>query len=184
MRLRLKNGRDLNARFLLKIDNSRKLDGFTLVELIVVILLVSILAAVAGPKFFDRTSFQEWGYSDELRGALRYAQKIAMASGCNTQVDLSGGNFSLSQLSGSDCASGTYTRTVPLPGGSGSTFSGTKPAGVSVSVAVTVTPADTSPNLYFDQSGRPLKNGNAIEQFVVTVGSRTITVEPETGYVH
>jgi MSHA pilin protein MshC len=56
--------------------------GFTMVELIVVIVIAGILAIVVGPRFFDRQVFDERLFFEESLSAARYAQKLAVASGC------------------------------------------------------------------------------------------------------
>lgn len=149
--------------------------GFTLVELVVVILLVSVLAAVSIPRFFGQQQFQEWGFSEDLTAALRYAHKIAIASGCDTQVTTGPTGYQLNQRV--NCSSGGFTQAVSLPGQPGSGYTGTLPNGVTLSTDA----------LYFDPLGRPRNPGDDLMFTTTTqidVGGRGILIEPETGYVH
>ena len=54
--------------------------GFTLVELVMVIVLVGILAAVVAPRL-DLRGFDSSAAAAELVGAIRYAQTMSMAHG-------------------------------------------------------------------------------------------------------
>jgi MSHA pilin protein MshC len=53
--------------------------GFTLVELITVMIIVGILAIAVLPSFTDQTVFESRGFHDETLSLLRYAQKTAIA---------------------------------------------------------------------------------------------------------
>jgi len=53
--------------------------GFTMVELVVVIVLVGILGAVASARYFDNAGFDAAAYAEQIRTMLRYAQKSAVA---------------------------------------------------------------------------------------------------------
>jgi MSHA pilin protein MshC len=62
--------------------------GFTIVELVMVIVVLGVLSAVAVPRFFDRKAFDERFYFEEALSAVRYAQKLAIASGCSIEIQL------------------------------------------------------------------------------------------------
>lgn len=65
-----------------------KCNGFTMIELIVVIIMLAIMAATVMPKFFTSTGFQEYTYQAEVITKLRSIQLRAMqqtnSSECHT----------------------------------------------------------------------------------------------------
>ena len=104
--------------------------GFTLIELLLVIAIVAILAASAGPSLTRLliTNNLEVG-SDKVISAIRKAQSYAMDGKENTTwgVCMNGSDLRLFSAS---CASPTYTEDYDLTGVSVSglsetTFSGT-----------------------------------------------------------
>jgi len=141
---------------------------------VVVLLVAGVLLVVGMPRFFDQLTFQEWGFSDELESALRFAQKLAVASGCDTQVAIGAGGYQLNQRA--SCNSGAFTTPVRLPGGDSGGYAGTAPGGVAL----------TPLSLYFDSQGRPRASvgGALLGNTTVSVGGRSFTVEAQTGYVH
>lgn len=74
--------------------------GFTIVELIMVIVILGIISAVALPRFFDRKSFDERFYFEEVLSSVRYAQKLAVASGCLVHVKINNSGYALVYGSG------------------------------------------------------------------------------------
>jgi len=53
--------------------------GFTLIELIMVIVIMGVLAVFAAPRMFNTGDFTQRGFHDETMSLLRYAQKTAIA---------------------------------------------------------------------------------------------------------
>ena len=93
--------------------------GFTIVELILVIVIIGILAAVVGPRFFTRSNFDERFYFEEVLSTVRYAQKLAVASGCRIQVsqNSTSGRLLLHRADNCDVANPQYNGEVIGPDG-------------------------------------------------------------------
>lgn len=130
--------------------------GFTLVELVVTMIIVGVLAIAVAPRFIDTNVFQSRGAADQVKAALRYGQKVAIAQHRNVSV-------TISAAASSDCGAALAAGNVSCV----------------ISNSVTVAPA-LPKTVTFDALGRPVPN--AADS--VTVGATAITVEAETGYVH
>jgi MSHA pilin protein MshC len=65
--------------------------GFTLTELVVIIVIIGILAVSAIPRFFDNDAFQQRGAADQVKASLRFAQKVAVAQHRDVSVTLAQG---------------------------------------------------------------------------------------------
>ena len=68
--------------------------GFTLVELVTILILVGILAVAVMPRFADRGDFDARGFYDGTLATLRYAQKSAVAQRRNVCVAFSAAGVS------------------------------------------------------------------------------------------
>lgn len=75
----------------------RKAKGFSLVELITVVILIGVLAVVAGTRLQTRKGYAEYAYQDRIVAALRNMQTRAMQdtrSGYCFQINFAYGSSS------------------------------------------------------------------------------------------
>lgn len=110
--------------------------GFTLIELIAIVVLLAILGVVALSRLSGFGGIESRAFFDDTVNALRYAQKLAVSTGCAVQVSLTAGGYQL--LQGDSCTSGAYTRPVLNPVNRAVTYQAVTPAGVSISPAQTI----------------------------------------------
>lgn len=154
---------------------ARQSRGFTLIELIMVMVVVGILGAIAYSKFFSRSVFEERGFFEETMQATRYAQKQAIAWGCDVQIAYTTAAYTLTRRVTS-CTSGGFTGLVTHPVRAGS-YTGTVPNNVTLGPATT---------LHFDRIGRPRNSAGVLlsTNTNISVGSLSFRIVPETGYVY
>lgn len=147
--------------------------GYTLVELIAVITIIGVLAAVAGPKFIGNAVFETRGAQATLLAALRYAQKTAVAQRRVVYLNVNTSTRVLCLGYTSNCSSAVIDPATQVA------YSKTLPTSVTLGA--------TQASLGFDALGRPVPNANAsysVQNAVeLSESPRTVVVEAETGYV-
>lgn len=148
--------------------------GFSLVELIVVIVLLGIMAAVFIPRWQGGSGFEERALHDQVVAALRYAQKSAVAARRTVCVSFSSSpsrvDFSISSAHGvANCSVG-------------SSLAGPDGTNLNVVASASITMTSSVSSFAFDAAGRPSVPVSIT--FSGLPATLAITVESETGYVH
>lgn len=141
--------------------------GFTLIELVMVLVIAAIIAVVAVPKLLSST-FDEARLYDDTLAALRYAQRTAVAYQRTVCATFGSNTLALTYdpaYGGTSCSS-----DLPPPAGQSSSYQVTGSRSASYTSAA---------SFNFDRLGKP-----SAGQTITVSGGRTITVEAETGYVH
>ncbi len=78
-----------------------------------VIVLISTIGYVTGPRFFGQGGFDQQFFRNDILSAVRYAQKLAVATGCQVRVNFSTNSYSLKLQNGNPCT-GTIFTTIAL----------------------------------------------------------------------
>ena len=146
--------------------------GFTLIELVLVILLLGILSVVAMGRMFDGNQFAARGFFDDTVNAVRFAQKLAVSTGCEVRVSLSGTGYALDQPANiAACTTGAFGDAVDNPANRGNAYANSEVAGLTI----------PNTTIVFDAQGLA-----ASQAVVVMTGpgvSYQFSVSSETGLV-
>jgi len=145
--------------------------GYTITELITVMVIIGIIAAAALPRFFDRNTFDSRGFYDQTIATLRYAQKTAIAQRRSVCVAFAANSMTLSldtiHLDVAHPVANCPGVNIADPSGK-SSYILTAPSGVSLA----------GTDFSFDSLGR-----SNISVAPIAVDSYTITIHQATGYV-
>jgi MSHA pilin protein MshC len=148
--------------------------GFTLIELVMVIVLLGILAAFIAPNLGNITSTKAGAFSDKLRADIRYAQDLAMTRNVQVRVTFAANSYSIT-IAGNPIADPATGKNYPVTLGAGDYV------GISL--------ANTFGGSYveFDSLGAPYDSGGALainRSVTVAPVGQTIIVTAQTGAVN
>ena len=146
-------------------QQAQRQSGFTLTELIMVIVILGVLSVAAMPMWFSKSDFEGRGYFDEVLQAARYAQKYAVVSNCNVRLSVTASNYQLNLLASPHDHCEAHSITLPGKAGTGPYAA---PSGVSVSGAG---------NYSF------LPSGAADNTYTLTIGGHSMRIHAATGFV-
>jgi len=142
--------------------------GFTLIELIIVIIILGILSVTVAPKFFTAKGFSAYGYRTDVIAKLRLIQIKAMQQ---TQAD------------NNECHRVLLTtKKLSTPDGCASSEDSATKVQIADQDNITFSSNITGNSFSFDSMGRP----SCAAACKITInGEQTISVQIESeGYIH
>lgn len=133
----------------------QRIKGFTLIELITVMMLVAIIAVTISMNLPSFSTYSLSSMTEQLRRDIRYTQTLAMSLNASYSLILSTNSYTISPTP----PDGAYTVSMP--------------SGISLSPA-TIT---------FDAMGDP-GAAASVTITAAGVSSNTLTISAETGFVN
>lgn len=149
---------------------SQSQQGFTLVELIVVITLLGIVSFVAAARLTDRAETSARGFADQLASTLQQAHKQAIAQRRLVYVNLDAGSGRVRA-----CFDAATACSQPLVAPAGGALDLSAPDGVALASGIT--------QFAFDGLGRPTLAASLVLNVTGGASSHAVRVEADSGYV-
>ena len=157
-----------------KNTNNARNDGFTLIELVIVILIIGIISVISFPKYANTVQSMNLRVAtDKLTDDLRYIYNFAVTNHRNTWFSIDVGNNSYSYgIYNTPPTSDPVVLNDPATN---------QPAIINLDNYnnVTITSETLGGGFNYDWWGTPSNDGQ-----IILNGTRTIVVEAETGYIH
>lgn len=153
-------------------DRSTRPAGFTLVELVVIIVLLGILSVVVLPRF-DSKDFSDALFRDQVGNVLGEARRAAVARRRLVCADIQSSSVSLNVAT----TAGATACDQPLKLASGDTALQSKDAANTIS--------GTPLTLYFQPNGRITQDGSGATVYTgsLSVNAAQLAIVGDTGYV-
>ena len=154
---------------------TRRPRGFTIMEILVVIVVLGVVASMALPRLQDRQAEHELAVRDNLRQMLRLARQLAVARQTQQGVCLTIGPTQLALVHAT--AAGCNGAALVVPGGTGGHVFDLPPG-----TAVT-----GSGFVRFDAAGQPMNLAGTAAlnaNLTLTIGNLAVTVQRQTGFVN
>lgn len=158
----------------------RRSAGFTMVELIVVMVLLGIVATVAMPRLMSRRPDEERGVVDQLRIMLRHARKAAMVQNRQTCVIVQTAQRRVIAVYATPGLACDLTQPLNNPADGTPYIDPIPPIGITAGGVTRVR---------FNVSGQPVNagNGNAVlaaNQSMVIGSQPALVVSQESGFAY
>lgn len=154
--------------------------GYTIIELVAVLLVAGVLAATAIPKFDAAFGVRDELWRDDVVAGLRYAHKSALSHRRLVCATLSNTSLSLQIAQVNNEPSSSCDLDLPGPSGSGAVFASTQATGATTSLSPTGV-------IYFQPDGRVTTDaqGSSASTRTITLSTSAtaIVVRGETGHV-
>jgi prepilin-type N-terminal cleavage/methylation domain-containing protein len=157
--------------------------GFTLIELVIIIVVLAIIAAVAIPRLGDVASTKAAATAEKIKSDIRYAQELAMTRNRSYRVYFNaapapGSGYAIVYDADGDGNWGEVGEFASDPSGKGDlsiTLNSGDYAGVTASLSA-------GSYIAFNSLGRPTTGGGAT--ITMSPGGYTIIISAETGAVN
>jgi len=145
--------------------------GFTLVELIIVMLTLAILSYAALGRISDQGQADARGFADQAASTIRFAQKAAVAQRRTVYVNVSTASRRIWA-----CLDAANSCAQPIAAPVGGSLDISGPGDMTLASPVT--------QFQFDALGQPSGSGTLTIATSAGGKSYSILVEPVSGYVH
>ncbi|MBS0286386.1 MAG: prepilin-type N-terminal cleavage/methylation domain-containing protein [Proteobacteria bacterium] len=150
--------------------------GFTLTELLMVIVLIGIVGASVAPLLSDTTFFQKRFFLDEFSNMLRFAHKISTATGCDIVIKYKDNNH-IGLYMKQNCTQGDFTRPIVSPY--------LIEAGSAYELVVPKIPPLVNLPIFIDKMGKVYNAQNRWQpEIVFSVDNQHIVIDGFSGFVY